>query len=495
MNTVHPATGSSKQESTRPDPRRWRALVVLGLVQFMLVLDVTVVNVALPRIRQDLGFSEPGLAWVVNGYVIMAGGLLLLGGRLADILGRRRLFLIGVGVFAAASAVCGAAGAPAMLVSGRFVQGIGEALAAPAALGLIVLLFPDNRERIKALGIWGAISGLAGVCGVVISGALTDLASWRWIFYINLPVALFALVLVPRLVSESRMVRDHRRRMPGEQDHRRPDFAGAITATAGLVAVVYGLLQAATQPWGSRQVLLPSVGGVLLLAAMVVIEARSTEPLIPLRFFANRTRVIANVGGLLFLAAFISYIFLLTLFEQQVLGLSPLRGGLSYLPFGIAMGAGVGLGSGLMPRFGVRALLSVGFFGAAAGLLLTSGVQVGSSYVGGVLPGMIVMGVFCGIVSVAGANAALHGVTSQDSSLASGVQQAVQQVGGALGLAFLVTLAFRHAADQVRDGADPNVAATAGYVLSFRAGATVLVVGGLLVALFLERVVPRTEPA
>src|SRR4051794_8440737 len=247
------------------DPRRWKALAVLALIQFMLILDVTVVNVALPQIQDDLGFSRAGLAWVVNGYVLMAGGLLLLGGRLADILGRRRLFLIGVGVFAIASATCGAAVDPGMLVASRFLQGAGEAMAAPASLGLIALMFPDPRERMKALGLWGGIAGLGGTSGTVISGALVNYVSWRWIFFVNLPVAAFALLMVPRLVSESRMVRSH---------SQRPDFAGAITGTAGLIAVVDGLLQAARHSWGSLEVLLPLFGGVVLLGVMVWIEAR-----------------------------------------------------------------------------------------------------------------------------------------------------------------------------------------------------------------------------
>src|SRR6266542_1983386 len=217
-----PEPSTPEAEAAAPDPRRWKALGVLGLIQFMLVLDITVVNVALPRIQDDLGFSRAGLAWVVNGYVLMAGGLLLLGGRMADILGRRRLFLLGVGVFAIASATCGAAADPGMLVASRFLQGAGEAMAAPASLGLIALLFPDPHERMKALGLWGGIAGLGGTSGTVISGALVDLASWRWIFFVNLPVALFALVTVPRLVSESRMVREA----------KRPDYAGAITGTA-----------------------------------------------------------------------------------------------------------------------------------------------------------------------------------------------------------------------------------------------------------------------
>ena len=477
----------ARTDETERDPRRWRALVLLALVQFMLVLDVTVVNVALPRIQHDLGFSGPGLAWVVNGYVIMAGGLLLLGGRLADIFGRRRLFLTGVGLFAVASALCGAAVTPGMLVSSRFVQGIGEALAAPAALGLIGLLFPDPRERIKALGIWGGLSGLAGVSGVVISGALTDLASWRWIFFINLPVALVALVMVPRLVAESRMVREH----------GRLDFAGAITATAGLVATIEGLLQAASHPWGSWRVLLPLLGGVALLAAMVVVEARSNAPLIPLRFFHNRTRVVANLSVLFYTAAFLTFVFLLTLFLQEVLGYSPLKGGLSYVPFGIAIGAGIGLGTGLMPRLGVKPLLCAGFAGAAAGLLVASTIHVGVSYAAGVLPGMLLLGVSSGLVMPSAANAALHGVTGQDSSLASGVQTTVQQIGGALGLACLVTLALGHAASEVAHGAAPAVAATGGYALAFKIAAALLLVGGVLVMLLLEEVAaqPRNPAA
>ena len=470
-----------------PDPRRWRALSVLVLIQFMLVLDMTVVNVALPRIQHDLGFSRSGLAWVVNGYVLMAGGLLLLGGRLADVSGRRRVFLAGVGVFAAASAACGAAVTPAMLVASRFVQGAGEALAAPAALGLIAVLFADPQERMKAVGIWGGVAGLGGISGTVISGALTGLASWRWIFFINLPAAVAALVLVPRLAPESRMNRGQ----------ARIDVPGAVTAAAGLVGIVDGLLQAASHPWGTWPVLVPLAGGAGLLAVLTVIEARSAAPLIPPRFFTSRTRVTANVVSVLFAAAFFGYIFLLTLFEQQVLGYTPLTGGLSYLPFGAALGAGMAAGTALMPRLGVRPVMSAAFFGAAAGLLLTSAITPGASYTGGILPGMIVLGLSAGLSFPAILNAALHQVTGQDSGLASGVQTAMQQAGGALGLACLVTLAVRHAAAQIGHGVPPAVAATHGYALAFRLGAALLAVGGLLVLILLEHVTgqPRNPAA
>jgi len=471
-----------------PDPRRWKALGVLGLIQFMLILDVTVVNVALPNIQDDLGFSESGLAWIVNGYILMAGGLLLLGGRLADILGRRRLFLLGVGVFAIASALCGAAIDPGMLVAARFLQGVGEALAAPASLGLIALLFPDPRERMKALGIWGGIAGLGGTSGTVISGALVDYVSWRWIFFVNLPVAVFALLMVPRLTSESRMERTA---------SNRPDFAGAITGTAGLIAVVDGLLQAARHSWGSVEVLLPLLGGVVLLGVMVWIEATSESPLIPLEFFRNRTRVVTNFTTLFFSSAFFSYFFLLTLFMQQVLHYSPIKGGLAYLPFGLTIGAGIGVGTALMPKVGVKPILTTGFFLCAVGLWLTAAIKVDSTYAANILPGMMVLGFGSGISFPAIGNASLHEVTGQDSSLASGVQNAMQQVGGALGLATLVTLALRHASSQIHDGVAGPVAATHGYVMAFHVGAVLLVIGGALVLFLLEHVVaePRNPMA
>ncbi|MFL6238568.1 MAG: MFS transporter [Actinomycetes bacterium] len=473
--------------TAQADPRRWKALAVLALIQFMLILDITVVNVALPRIKDDLNFTQSGLAWVVNGYVLMAGGFLLLGGRLADIMGRRRLFLWGVALFAVASAFCGAAVSPAMLVTSRFAQGLGEALAAPASLGLIALLFPDPRERMKALGIWGGIAGLGGTTGTVISGALVNYASWRWIFFVNLPVAVFALLVVPRLVDESRMKRGY----------GQPDYWGALTGTAGLVAVVDGLLQAANHPWGSWKVLLPLLGGFVLLFLMVWIEARSDAPLIPLSFFKNRTRVVTNFVTLFFSSSFFSYFFLLTLFMQQILGYSPLKGGLAYLPFGLTIGAGIGVGTGLMPRVGVKPIFAIGFLGDAVGMWLTSGISVHATYVNDILPGMMVLGFFSGMSFPAIGNAALHEVTGQDSSLASGVQNAMQQIGGAIGLSCLVTLALRHASGQIADGVAKAVALTNGYVLSFRIATVLLAIGGVLVLFLLEHVLaePRNPQA
>jgi len=453
------------------DPRRRRALVVLAAVQFMLVLDIAAVVVALPKIQVDLHFSRAGTAWVINGYVLMAGGFLLLGGRLSDMFGRRRLFLAGVLVFGAASVACGAAVSSSMLVAGRFVQGTGEALAGPAALGMIPVLFPDSRERVRALGVWFTISGIAGASGSVLSGALTSV-DWRWIFYLNVPVVVFAVHAVPRVLPESRMAREG----------HRIDLPGAVTATSGLVAVVYGLLQMASYSWESWQVLLPLLGGVALLAIMVVMETRSPDPLIPMRFFANRTRVTANVLSMVTWAVFVGYIVMLNTYMEQVLHYSPLRTGLLDLPVS-AIPAGIVLGTRLMPRFGVKAVLATGYLGGAAGLWIASYIHVGSSYIGAILPGMIVFGGFSGLCYPGLISGALHQVTGQDSGLASGVQNAMQQIGAALGLAVLVTLALRYTQHRVQAGVLPAIAQTDGYALAFRVSAAALAVAGVFVVL------------
>jgi EmrB/QacA subfamily drug resistance transporter len=458
------------------DSRRWRALVVLAAMQFMLALDLSAVVVALPKIQTDLHFSHSGIAWVVSGYVLTAGGFLLLGGRLSDMFGRRRLFLAGVVVFGVASAMCGAAVSSSMLVASRFLQGTGEALAAPAALGMIPLLFPDSRERVKALAVWFGMSGIAGTSGPVISGALTDV-DWRWIFYINIPFVLLAARAVPRLLPESRMVRDR----------QRIDPFGAVMATGGLMAVVYGLLQAASDSWGSAQVLLPLLGGVGLLAVMVVVEARSSDPLIPLRFLANRTRVTSNVLSMVTWAVFVGYVVMLNTYMEQVLHFSPLRTGILNLPLS-TIPAGIMLSTRLMPRVGVKAILVVGYLGSAAGLWIASYVHVDSSYVGGILPGIIVYGAFSGLCYPGLIIGALHQVTGQDSGLASGVQNAMQQIGAALGLAALVTLAIRYTQHQAHAGVQAAVAQTDGYALAFRVGAAAMAVAGLLILVVLESV-------
>ena len=467
------------------DPRRWQALSVLLLVQFMLILDVSVVNIALPAIQTDLGFSRAGLTWVVDSYVLMAGSLLLLGGRLGDVFGRRRMFLAGVVVFGLASVACGLAPNPGTLVTARFAQGLGEALAAPAAFGLIALLFTDVRERTKAIGLFGGISGLAGTSGPILSGALVEYASWRWIFLLNIPVAIAALVLVPRLVRKDVA------RNAGAS--RGLDVPGAVLATTGLTGIVYGLIEAASNDWGSTEVLLPLVGGVVVLAVFVVYQSKAANPLLPLRFLQERTRVSANLVTLLFFSVFFSQFFITTLYLQDVLGFSALRTGLGFLPFGIAIGAALGLATSVIPKVGFRPVLVAGLLLSIAGVLLYTRITADGSYTTQVLPALVVFALGSGLCLPTLGNAAVHNVTEDDAGLASGVQQALQQIGGAVGLAVLVTLALRSAEDAIMTGTDPGSAITDGYVLALRVGVGVLVGALVAAAVLLRRGVGQGE--
>ena len=458
---------------------------MLLLVQFMLILDVSVVNIALPAIQTDLGFSRAGLTWVVDSSVLMAGSLLLLGGRLGDVFGRRRMFLAGVVVFGLASVACGLAPNPGTLITARFAQGFGEALAAPAAFGLIALLFTDVRERTKAIGLFGGISGLAGTSGPILSGALVEYASWRWIFLLNIPVAIAALVLVPRLVRKDVA------RNAGAS--RGLDVPGAVLATTGLTGIVYGLIEAASNDWGSTEVLLPLVGGVVVLAVFVVYQSKAANPLLPLRFLQERTRVSANLVTLLFFSVFFSQFFITTLYLQDVLGFSALRTGLGFLPFGIAIGAALGLATSVIPKVGFRPVLVAGLLLSIAGVLLYSRITADGSYTTQVLPALVVFALGSGLCLPTLGNAAVHNVTEDDAGLASGVQQALQQIGGAVGLAVLVTLALRSAEDAIMTGTDPGSAITDGYVLALRVGVGVLVGALVAAAVLLRRGVGQGE--
>ncbi|HEY1988307.1 MAG TPA: DHA2 family efflux MFS transporter permease subunit [Acidimicrobiales bacterium] len=458
------------------DSRRWKALGVIALVQFMLVLDITVVNVALPHIQTDLHFSRAGLAWVVDGYVLTAGGLLLLGGRLGDLLGRRRMFIGGVLLFALASAASGAAVNPAMLVASRFIQGVGEAIASPAAFGLVALLFTEPKERAKAIGIFGGVAGLGGTLGPVISGVLISVASWRWIFFVNIPIGIFAAVVTLRLVSESRANRVvHTNRI-------RPDFAGAILGTAGLVGIVYGFIAAGNHPWGSTQVVASLGLGAIALMAFIVREHSAADPLVPHGFLANRTRVSANVANLFFASVFFTVFYLLTLYLQQVEHYSTIETGLAYLPFGAVIGLGIAVSSALITRVGLKPLLCAGSLFVAAGVLLLSRISVHGSYVSQTLPALVVMAFGSGLSFAAFGNASMHDVSGQDASLAAGVQSTSQQVGGAVGLAVLATLALRHATASIAHGAAAAGAYTQGTVLAFKFGSVVALVGAVIIA-------------
>jgi EmrB/QacA subfamily drug resistance transporter len=454
------------------DRRRWKALGVIALVQFILVVDITVVNVALPSIQTDLGFTRAGLAWVVDGYVLTAGGLLLLGGRLADLLGRRRMFLLGVGLFALASIASGAAADPAMLVASRFLQGVGEAIASPAAFGLIALLFTEPKERAQAIGIFGGIAGLGGTLGPVISGFLIAALSWRWIFFVNVPVAIFAIVAVARLVDESRASRTG----------LRPDVVGGVLGTAGLSALVYGFISAADHPWGSAQVVVSLVAGLVLLALFVAREREADDPLIPTGFLRNRTRVTANVTNLIFASVFFTVFFLMTLYFQEVEHYSALATGVAYLPIGLFIGAGIGIASSLVTRIGVRPILCAGGLLFSTGVLLLSRLSVHGSYWSEAFPALVVMALGAGFSFSGFGNASMHEVSGEDASLASGVNSTAQSVGGSIGLAVLATIAVRDAHRYLVHGASAAAAITSGTTSTFRVGALVAVVGAVLVA-------------
>ena len=443
------------------DPRRWKALFVLALVQFMIIIDITVVNVALPSIQRSLHFTGDSLAWVVDGYALMAGGLLLFGGRVGDLFGRKRLFLIGTALFAVASFTSGAAQNHTMLVISRFAQGAGEALASPAALALVVLLFTDPGERTRALGIWSGLAGLGGTMGVLISGLIVNFVSWRWIFFVNIPIAAIAIALIPGLVSESR----------AERTSRRIDVPGAVLVTGGVLALIDGFLAASHHSWGSSAVVVPLVIGVAALVAMVVVESRTRDPLIPIIFFANRTRVSANVATAVMASGMFGMFFLLTLYLQQVLHYSPLKTGVAYAPFGLGMVAGIVVSTKVLERVGAKGVTTVALAIAGFGMFLLGGVTTHGSYVGNLLPTILLLSFGMGAAFPALQIAALHQVSAEDAGLGSAVQNTVVQIGGSLGLAVLVTLALRRAASSVASGASAAVAATNGYALAFRGAA------------------------
>ncbi|MGW4381381.1 MFS transporter [Kitasatospora sp. NPDC004531] len=465
--------------SASPSPLRWRALTVLALVQFIIYVDATIVNVALPTIRHDLGFSESGLIWIVSCYLTAAGGLLLLGGRLADLLGRRKVFVIGSAAFAVASLIAGLANSPGMLLTGRVIQGVAEALAAPAGLALIALLFTDPKERAKAFGIWAGLSGLGASAGVLISGVFTDLLTWRLIFLINIPLALVPLLTLHKLVDESR----------APSTGKRPDWPGAVLITGGLFAVIYGLLAATRNAWGSGEVLLPLLGGVALLLIALIVEANTAEPLVPLGFFGNRIRLTANAVTVVIGGVSAAVFFLVVLYVQDVLHYTPLQSGLSWLPFCVAFMGGLFGSMQIIMRFGPRAAMSLGLLIASGGLFLLTRLPVHGSFVTDLLPATVLVAIGFGMTNPAMQQASMHDVSESDAGLGSGVLTTLLQLSGALGLAVFVTLSLRDQEHSAAAGADAATAAVSGYTTAFQVGAIVLAVGALAV-LFLLRGLP-----
>ncbi len=423
--------------------RKGIALLLLCAVQFMVVLDIAIVNVALPTIKTALHFQETDLQWVINAYTLTFGGLLMLGGRAADLLGRRRMFLIGLVLFSGASLVCGLATSEATLIAARAVQGVGAAIISPAALSILTTTFSEGAERNRALGIWGAIAGTGGAAGVLLGGVLTDQLNWSWIFYINVPVGALVIALGPRYLRESRV----------EAGRRAFDLVGAALVTAGLSLLVYGLVQTVDHSWTAARTIAMFAGAVVLLAAFVATETRAHAPLMPLRLFRNRSLAGANVVGLMLGASIFSMFFLLTLYMQQVLGYSALRTGVGYLLVSGVIIVSAAASQALVNRVGVRTVLAVGMALTVAGLVYFSRISVGGSYLVDLAPGFILAGVGLGFSFVPVTIAALVGVDVAEAGVASGVINTSQQVGGALGTAILSTVAFTRVSDYVQSHA------------------------------------------
>jgi EmrB/QacA subfamily drug resistance transporter len=454
---------------------RWLALYILCLGDLMIVLDSTIVNVALPSIREDLGFSQTSLAWVVNAYLLTFGGFLLLSGRLGDIYGHRRLFLIGIALFTVASIACGVSTTPGLLVGARAVQGFGGAVVSAVALSLMMNLFTEQADRAKAMGIFGFVMSGGGSLGVLLGGVLTDTLNWHWIFLVNVPIGVAVIILTLKLLPGAH----------GSAAGGRLDVAGAVTVTASLMLAVYAIVNGNDTGWTSGQTLGLLGAAVVLLGVFIGIEARVRSPLIPLALFKLRNIVVANTVGILWAAAMFAWFFVSALYLQLVLGYSPLKVGLAFLPANLIMGAfSIGLSARLVMRFGFRIPLSAGLLVAAVGLVLFARAPVDGSFVVDVLPSMILLGVGAGMAFNPVLLAAMSDVDPSESGLASGVVNTAFMMGGALGLAVLVSLASSRT-DSLRASAHgPLASLNGGYHAAFLVGAlfaaSAAVIGGAL---------------
>jgi EmrB/QacA subfamily drug resistance transporter len=466
---------SELQVPRASDRRKWLALALLCVVQFMVVLDIAIVNVALPSIKVDLGFSQEDLQWVISAYALVFGGFLLLGGRAADMLGRRRLFLGGLIVFTVASLLAGLAWSEPSLLGARALQGLGAAIITPAALSILSTTFAEGRERNIALGAWGAVGGFGAVAGVLLGGVLTDALSWEWIFLVNVPVGVAAFALAPFLLHESR-----------DASVRRFDLPGAVLVTSGLSSLVYAITQAGRDGWLAGETLGVFGASLALLAAFVGWELRHPEPL--MRFGILRTRTLsgANVAGFILGTALFSMFLMLTLYMQQVLGYSAMKSGVAYLAVAGTAIVWSGVAGQLVTRVGVKPVLVTGMAAMTLGLLYFTRVSVGGSYLGDLMPGFLFIGVGIGFSYVPISIAALAGVTPSEAGLASGLINTSQQIGGALGIAALSTIATSRTSDSVASGSALPVALVDGFSSAFLAGAIVAALG-LLAALTLIR--------
>jgi EmrB/QacA subfamily drug resistance transporter len=461
-----------------------RAVLVLAcLAQFMVILDVSVVNVALPAIRGALRFSEQDLQWVVNAYTVTFAGFLLLGGRAADLLGRRRVFVAGLVLFALASLAGGFADSRALLIAARAAQGLGGAIIAPASLSILTTSFKEGAARNRAVGIWGATGGAGGAAGVLLGGVITDLLSWRWILFINVPIGLLAAVFAARYIAAG---------TPETAERRSFDVAGAVSATLGLSVLVLAIVRTDVTGWGAASTLALLAGGALLLALFVAIEGRfARAPLMPLRIYASRTLSAANVVVFLVGAASFAMWFFLSLYLQQVLGYSPLRAGFAFLPMTLCIVAGSRLASRAVTSVGPKPMLVAGMALQAVGLLMFTHLSPDGSYLGGVLVPSLLIAVGIGFAFVPVTIAAVAGVASEEAGLASGLVNTSRLVGGALGLAVLATLATARTNGDVHHGVAAHAALTGGFELAFGIAAAFAAAGALIALVGLPRVPMR----
>jgi len=468
------------------DPRRWKALAVVCAAFFMTVLDVSIVNVALPTIATALHFSRDNLQWVVTAYAITFGGFLLLGGRAADLLGRRRVFLAGVTVFTLASFACGLASSEGVLIAARAVQGLGAAIISPAALSIVMTTFEEGAERNKALGIWGAMGGSGAAVGVLAGGVLTKYLGWEWIFFVNVPVGAVAFALTPRLVRETRSDR-----------RSSPDVAGAVTVTAGLALLVYAASKAPDHGWGSGWTLSRLAAAIVLLAAFLVVEAKAKDPLMPFSIFRVRTVAGANVAGILLGAITFANFFALTLYVQQVLGYSALRTGVTFVATAGSAVLFAGLAQALVTKFGAKPVMALGFVSWIAGMLWYTQIPAHGSFASDLLPGYLFVGFALPFTFIPVSIAALAGVREHEAGLASGLINTAQQVGGAIGVAVASSVTISHFNHERSAGVKFADAFTSGSQWSFwvMAGVAVLALIATLALVRRDELAPASEAA
>jgi EmrB/QacA subfamily drug resistance transporter len=466
-----------------PETSRWLVLVIACLAQFMVVLDATIVNVALPSIQRGLGFSTSTLPWVVNAYTLTFGGFLLLGGRAADLLGRKRLFAAGIALFSAASLLNGVAQSPTMLILGRGLQGLGGAMLSPAALSIITTTFTRTDERTKALGVWSAIAAGGGAVGLLLGGVLTDLVSWPWIFIVNVPVGIAAFAATVRYVPESR----------ADLAHRTFDLRGAVTVTAGLIVIVFAIVKSSAWGWGSARTIGLMATGLALLAMFVALERRSPAPLVRLSIFRIRTLAVADAVLLLVASGMFGMFFFASLYVQEILGYSPLQAGLAFLPVTAGIVIGAGVAQQLVRRIGIRNVALTGITLATAGMVVLTQLPVHGSYAGDLLTGLIPMSIGMGLTFVPITLLGTGGVGDEDAGLASGLFNTAQQVGGSLGLAVLASLAASqtshvlHGLGAAAGPAAQLAARVSGYHAAFAAAAVMLGAGAVILAVGLRR--------